>query len=208
MTLISAFVAGLMVFSLSVAPMTNIKAKTDDGKDVILKPDGTWEYDKTPKEEKTNAYRRPTSSKRLIKDKNGSYGIWINSKKWMEKKKVDNPSSSFEFVHTSGLASVMFISDNSAHVSADALKHLALVNAKNAAKDANIVFEEQRTVNGVEVLCLQIEGTVDSTPLVFYNYHYAGPGGVIQIVSYTEKKYFDKYKQDMTDLLNGFVVFK
>ena len=96
----------------------------------------------------------------------------------------------------------MVISERIA-VPMSSLKDLALANAKQAAPDAHIVLDEKRIVNGKEVTCLQIEGTVQGIAFIYYGYYYGGPEGTLQVLTYTGKNLFAEFKPDLEDFLNG-----
>jgi hypothetical protein len=81
-----------------------------------------------------------------------------------------------------------------------------MFNATKAAPDAQIVHEERRTVNGSEVLYLQIEGTIQGIPFVYHGYYYGGQGGCIQVIGYTAKNLVQEYRADIVDMLNGLTV--
>ena len=83
------------------------------------------------------------------------------------------------------------------------LKKIALENAKAVAPDSKIVSEETRIVNGKEVLCLILEGTVEQIPFTYYGYYYGGKQGTIQVITFTGQSLFAKYKKEFTEFLNG-----
>ena len=87
------------------------------------------------------------------------------------------------------------------------LKEAALENAKSAAPDAKMIFEEYRTVNKTEVLCMKIDGTVKGIPFRYYGYYYGGKQGSIQLLTFTGQDFFSKYEQDLTEFLNGLEIF-
>jgi len=72
-----------------------------------------------------------------------------------------------------------------------------------AAPDAKIAFEENRTVNGKKFLCLKIEGAINSINFIYYGLYYSGTEGTLRVLTYTSKDLFDEYKTDFEDFLNG-----
>lgn len=109
----------------------------------------------------------------------------------------------FTFTHTSGDGYAMVIFER-IQLTPEGLKRIVLGNAREAAPDARITFEESRVVNGVKVTCLQFEGTVQDIPLRYYGYYYAGKAGTIQVLTYTGNSLFEEYEADFTEFLNGF----
>lgn len=177
----------------------SFRAYTESGKEIILFKDRTWEYPAT------ESYIKPKSSQKLLKGKNELYGIWINENKWKIMRNSLNDSAEFSFRHTDGDAYSLIIAER-VQVSFDALKDIAFAYIKEVDPDAQIIFEENRIINGNEVLCLMISATVQSIPIIYYNYIYSGDSGSIQVVTYTGRKLFKEYADDLTSFLNGFVL--
>ena len=85
----------------------------------------------------------------------------------------------------------------------ETLKKIALANAKEAAPDVRVISEEKRTLNGKEILCLKMIGTMQNIPFIYYGYYYSGSEGSLQVVTYTVQNLFDEFKSDFEDFLNG-----
>jgi len=183
------------------------KAVTEDGKNVVLYPDGTWKYAEPKAPAAGGSYSKPEGSTKLLKGKHGTYGIWINESKWQVSKEPDNEAAEFEINHASGDAFAMVIAERLT-MPLESLREIAIENAKGAAPDAEVVFEEKRTVNGAEVLFMQINGTIMSIPFTYYSYYYAGKAGSMQVITYTGQSLLEEFKDDFEDFLNGFVVYK
>lgn len=178
------------------------RARTEAGKEVILYPDGTWKYftGLTP----TVKYTKSASANKLFKTERGNFGIWIDESKWKVPRKSDEEGKwQFQLIREDGYA--MSLAEG-IEIPITSLKELALENAQMAAQDSKIVFEENRVVNGREILCLKIEGTMKQIPFTFYGYYYGGKEGSIQLITYTGQKLFTKYEQEFTKFLNGLVI--
>jgi hypothetical protein len=203
-----AVVLGLYVLHAGMA-FAQKKAVTEDGKNVILYPDGTWKYaePKAAASKGKKSYSKPEASTKLHKGKHGTYGMWINEGKWQVAKEQSSEAAEFEINHVSGDAYAMVIAERLT-MPLESLREVAISNAKEAAPDAEVVFEEKRTVNGADVLLMQINGTIRSIPFTYYSYYYSGKAGSIQVIAYTGQSLFDEFKADFEDLLNGFVVYK
>ena len=85
------------------------------------------------------------------------------------------------------------------------LRDIAIENARRAAPDLEIKKEEYRTVNGVKVLCLQMNATIRGIPFSYLNYYYSSKSGSIQLLTYTSANLFNGYRSRMEMLLNGLV---
>lgn len=183
-----------------------IRAKTDTGKEVVLYADGTWKY-AVAVASKPNApgLRKPASAAKLFKPDRGSFGIWYDEAKWqLSPKSVEPGRTEFNLRRGDGYGIAI---TEEIGIPLSSLKKIALENAKEAGSDAKIVFEETRVVNGKEVLCLKIEGTIEQIPFRFYGYYYGGKQGTIQLLTYTGQVLFEKYEQDFLDFLNGLEIY-
>lgn len=201
-------------FCLIVTPAhsQDITAKTEDGKDVILHPDGTWNYATTEEPQFLSPSIKPQSSKKLVKGKRGTYGIWIDENKWSMSDVPCNPAAEFCFAHIAGEGYAMVI-DEGIQMPLEQLKNIALENAKKAAPDekaapdVRIILEKKRFINNTEILYMQMEGTVQSIPFNYLGYYYTGEAGTIQIITYSAKDRIDEFESDFIDFLNGFEVY-
>jgi hypothetical protein len=80
-----------------------------------------------------------------------------------------------------------------------------LENARSAAPDVRIIKEEYRTVNGIKLLMIQMQGTIQGINFVYFGYYYSYSGGTVQLLAYTSKQIFDEKEQELEEFLNGFV---
>ena len=88
------------------------------------------------------------------------------------------------------------------------LKEIAVSNARAAAPDAKVVFEESRRVNDVDVLAMQMEGTIQGIAFTYYGYYYSGPQGSLQVLTYTGTNLFAEYKPSFEQFLDGITAAK
>ena len=87
----------------------------------------------------------------------------------------------------------------------ETLKVIALENAKAAAPNMSIVKEEFRNVNGLKVLLLHMNGTIQGIKFSYYGYYYSNSNGTVQLITYTSQNLLDGFKPKIEDLLNGIV---
>jgi hypothetical protein len=196
--------SALLLLAVSLAAQE--RAVTDSGKKILVFPDGTWKQEATDsgKEAKAGtAFSRPATATAKAAIHRGKSAIFYDPKKWKPKGPEASGRSEFEHVDGDGYAVVI---TERLTMSMDALRKVALSNAKDAAPDAEIVFEEKRRVNGSEVLVLKIKGTIDEIPFFYYGYYYSGKEGIIQAITYTGQNLFDEYKPEFELFLNGLVI--
>jgi len=202
-----AVLLGLALWALAgslAAPPASaqaISATTADGRRVILNPDGTWRW----AEQAAGRGTIPAGSQKLLNGKRVPYGIWFNEGKWAAKEDAAQGARTYMLTHTRGDGYAMVIEER-LEASLDALRRVAIENAKKAAADATVVREERRQVNGLEVLLLQIDATINQIPFSYLGYYYTGAQGAVQIVTFTGRNLLREYEPDFLDLLNGFVI--
>ena len=205
--IISAF-CGLLFVLIAVnttVGQTTIKARTESGKEVLLLPDGTWKYASESAPAHSSVATKPAGSKTLFKFTQGGFAIWYDETKWVKQTQPDDSAPlQFRFKRGDGYAVVLVEELN---IPLATLKQVAIENAKRAAPDAQVVFEETRTVNGKEVLCMKFDGTVKGIPFRYYGYYYGGKQGTIQLLTFTGQDLFAKYEQEFSDFLNGLEIY-
>ena len=200
---ISTLLAFLALGTIHVSAQE--RATTESGRKVILNPNGTWQPE-SKKESSSNTgvgFKRPETSTEKLTFNRGTISVYFNPNIW--KKKSQEEPNRVQLQHKDGDGYALILAERM-ELPIDALKNLALTNAKNAAPDAHITLDEKRRVNGVDVTVLQIKGTIQGIPFIYYGYYYAGKDGCIQILNYTAQNLFDDYKADFLDFLNGFTV--
>lgn len=200
-----ALVLGL---ACAAAQAQSLRATTQDGREVLLDPKGTWKFAPAAVGKGPDAgaqYRVPAASKENVQIPKLKAKIAYNDKRWQLLNKPLNEVASLSFRHVSGDSYAMVIAER-VEMPIKTLRDAAVENARAAAQDLKVEREERRTVNGKSVLFLQMSGTVKGIPFVYYNYYHAGPVGSIQIISYTSKNLFEENKADFADLLNGLLI--
>ncbi|MCK4662415.1 MAG: hypothetical protein KAT68_06095 [Bacteroidales bacterium] len=189
------------------------KAVTETGDEVILYDDGTWKYVNDTDIENNEI---PTNSKKFEKSDNSTFllkstkldvGVWLDTKKWSFKKAGDNPEAEYELKLKIGDLYGMIISEK-IEIPLKSLKGIALENGKTAAPDLHIVKEEYRNVNGLTILLLQMNGTMQGIKFSYYGYYFSNSNGTVQFITYTSQNLLDEYKNDCEELLNGLVEIK
>jgi hypothetical protein len=207
-------VVSICLFSLTISQAISqeIRATTEDGRDVVLDPKGTWRY--AEKEDMSvqsgselPQFFKPKSATVLLKGKRVTYGLWYDHNKWVVDQDIDNASAEYELTHVEGDRYLVIIPER-IQIPLDTLKIAAITNAKKIAPDIRISLEETRIVNDNKILCLKMDATIQEIPVSYVNYYYSGKAGAVQLMAYTGQNLFGEYRQDLFDLLNGFEVYK
>jgi len=133
------------------------------------------------------------------------YTINYDSSKWIMTQGASDTDVEYEFEHMDGDVYALIIAER-VEIDAGALREIALSNAQSVAPDATVVFGEDRSVNGVTVKVMKIDGTIYGIAFEYYGYYYVGSAGTIQFITYTSSNLTSAYEADLTELLNGLVV--
>lgn len=199
-----------LIFAISTAK-AQIPAVTETGEEVILHNNGTWEYLNKTEFEKNVI---PTNSTKFKKDKDATFvlksnrinvGIHLDPKKWSFNKGIENGDSEYELQLKNEDLYAMIITEK-VEIPIENLRSIALENGRAAAPDLTIVKEEYRKVNGIKVLLLQMNGTIQGIKFTYYGYYYSSPNGTLQFITYTAQNLLDTYLVEIEQLLNGLVV--
>jgi hypothetical protein len=180
-------------------------AVTPSGEKVILNPDGTWKYDTSRGGAKAlpNEFVRPAIATAKEAINRGKSTLYYDPKKW--KPKESDEAGRSAFVHVEGDGYAMVISERM-EISLEALKNVAVVNARKVAPDVKITAEEKRRVNGKNLLALQMSGTIEGIPFAYYGYYYTGKEGTVQVIAFTTQNLLNEYRADFEDFLNGLAI--
>jgi len=204
-----AVLTGLILFTVQLIN-AQIKAVTETGDEVILHEDGTWKYINDSIIENSvipvndKEFLKGKKSTFLVKSKKLNVGIWINPQNWNFTKGTDKDAFEFQFQKKGDDLYAMLISEKM-QIPIETLKGIAIENAKRAAPDTKVIKEEYRKVNGIQVLMMQMSGTMHGMRFTYYGYYYSNSNGTIQLLTYTGENLFNNYLNDIEEFLNGFV---
>ena len=210
--LLTVLLLWLLYLNIPQTFSQEIKATTEDGRTVLLNPNGSWRYSEDRKASAREdvdfpQFFKPESATVLLKGKRVKYGLWYDRSKWLPDQNIDNTSAEYELTHVEGDRYVVIIPER-LQIPLETLGIAAIANAKKAAPDTRIPFEEKRIVNGKKILCLRMDATIQGIPVSYINYYYSGKAGAVQLMTYTGQNLIEEYQSDMMDLLNGFEVYE
>ena len=206
----------ILLFFFFALPFSSIqaqlKAVTENGDEVTLYDDGSWSYNEEqiePLAIRTNnqSFEKDKSATFLVKSKRNTFGFWNDPKLWTLSKSGANEDVEYFLQMKDEDLYAMLISEK-IEIPVENLREIAFQNAKNVASDLKIVDEEYRKVNGLDVLMLQMDGTIQGIKFSYYGYYYSNSEGTVQFVTYTAQNLLKGYKDDCEKLLNGLVSLK
>jgi hypothetical protein len=202
----------LVIFTYS---KSQVKALTENGREVLLNANGTWQYvsasdSSTDSSDSisTNpaSFHTAAAASFLVKSNVFNVGVFINPKKWVvtpHKSNEVNPEYRFEAKSQNGFAIIM---TEPTSVELENMKNIAVINAQKAAPDIKLLHSEYRIVNNNKVLCLTMKGTIQGIKFVYFGYYYSNSNGTVQLLTYGSEKMFKESSKDWEDFLGGFTV--
>lgn len=202
-------VAGMLAGQKAEAQML---AVTSEGDSVLLYSDGTWAFLDTSEliEEvipvNPELYVKSEKSKDSYTGISKTFSVYFNEKVW-ERTKPErlNELAELAFKMTLSDAYGILIYERM-EATSETLTEVAVLQARKVVDALDIVSKEYRTVNGKQMIALQMTGIVKGLKIQYLNYYYSGPEGSIQFLTFTTDDEIDRVKPQMEELLNGLVI--
>ena len=66
----------------------------------------------------------------------------------------------------------------------ETLSSIALETLIDASPNARIINKEYRNVNGLEVLFMRMDGTIEGIDFSYFGYYFSNKSGTIQLITY------------------------
>jgi hypothetical protein len=190
----------------------DLKARTRDGREVVLKEDGTWEFvakpaatDPTTAPEDAPKITKPEKAVETYKGKLGTLTLWLEPGKWKKLKKPNNESAEVQFQTMSHDVAASVIHED-IEFGLDELADIAIENMEGGLKDLELLLRERRIVNGQEMIALRAVGRLGKAEMIFCGYYASGPFGSVQVFLVVQQKHFEKFEQQIEDFLAGVVI--
>lgn len=188
------------------------KAVTELGDEVILYENGTWKYSREFQENDSNkielnpvVFKKSKNASFLLKSAHGNLGYWVDPKKWSFGKNASNPNADFELELKGQSLQAVIISED-ANIPIESFVKLAIVNGRQNSPDLKLLHKEYRTVNGIKVLHLIMEGTVVGVKFLYYGYYFSNDNTTVQFLVMSYASSLKKLNTEGEELLNGLTV--
>jgi|GEM_PF-2234788 len=196
---------------LAVTAWAEERVKTKDGKEVILRDDGTWIYAKDQKKPDDNkkvvAYVKDKKAELAYTGKNKTFKLSLVPDTWVKSTRQINPVAEVSFGTKEDEVFAMIVAEQ-VEVPIEGLRDFFVNNLKKLDENAKVLLEEKRLVNGQEYICVTIDATIQKLALTYHVYLYTGKEGSFQVLTWTTTNFFKKAKPKMEQFLNGFEIIK
>lgn len=209
MITVKFFLSAIVLF-FSLASLSQIKAVTETGEEVLLFSNGTWKYTEAVKDNEeilTNEeiFKKPASANFLLKSKHAEVGFWVDPKKWNFEKGASNSPAEYNFSLKENNSVMAMVVSEPMGMDLMSLRKFALNNIQEVSSSFKILKEEYRMVNGLKILKIEAEATVEGINFSYINYYYSDSLSTIQFLGFTAKTLIRKNAALIEELLNGFV---
>ncbi len=88
----------------------------------------------------------------------------------------------------------------------EVMPEVALANAREVDPNATAIRQGSRVVNGVRMLFMEYETTVDGVPFVFVGHFFSDTSGTVQIIAWTGRNLLAEYRDTIERFVSGFEV--
>ncbi|WP_223558414.1 hypothetical protein [Chryseobacterium lathyri] len=201
-----------IIFSFSVK--AQVKAITEDGKEVVLFDNKTWKFvnesdDKTLETITTNEelFEKSKESTFLVKSKNINAGFYYNPKSW-KIVKAPGATAFVEYAFNNNSNSAIYALFGSEIVPIQSLKNLKDILLPAIQRNADyfrLKNSEYRTINGIKVLHIEYSANVKGIDFEYIANLYLTNEGYASISTYTYANKFEANKKEMENFVNGII---
>lgn len=203
-------VAAATVILAGSAAAEDLRARTRDGREVILREDGTWEFapktaEKKESTEAIEAVTRPEKATLAYEGKLGGMSLWLVPGKWRKMSKPTNPAAEVQYQFVGQDISAVVIHED-LEFGLEELTDIAVQNLEEGLVDVEILQRDHRRVNGQEMIVLRAVGKIGKAEIMFCGHYASGDFGSLQVFVVVPQKHFAKHEADVEALLAGVVV--
>ena len=202
----------------------SIRATTEDGRTVLLRPDGTWTFevrqvgepgeeeaeivvdlDVPSTDERVPRPPPPPRPAQTLVGGDGAYQIRYDASRWSETQDLVPGESEFSFKLPYGAGYATTIYEVSA-IPVSAMRGIVLQNAREGMNgDITVVSEEPVAVpGGGEALRLEYRVvTAEGLDVTMSNLMHSDEAGTLQVVTWTTTDLMDRYRDELRRFQDG-----
>ncbi|GAB0155794.1 hypothetical protein CHRYSEOSP005_10560 [Chryseobacterium sp. Alg-005] len=199
---------------ISFSVKSQIKALTEDGKEVVLLDNKTWKY-VNESDEKTletisnneQPFEKSKDATFLIKSKRIDAGLYYNPKKWKPTKvSFSSPTLEQVFTHSSSPnLFALFVSESAPIQTLKNLKDLIISGIQKNADYFRLKESEYRTVNGLKMLHIKYSANTKGIDFEYIGNYYLTSDGYCGVTVYTFANKYGEYKNEIENFASGLV---
>ena len=136
---------------------------------------------------------------------NGVASLRIDRAVWRKGTATQGPAFRQEYELLKGDLHLSVIPER-IQVPLETMSSIVVANAKKQVRDAKITSQGFRSINGMRMLWLHMDATVNKIPITYYVHVYSGPIGTIQFFGYAARNLMPNYRSVVEELVSGFEI--
>jgi hypothetical protein len=176
----------------------DIRAITEDGRRVLLSPDGKWQFDGSPP-----AARKPAEAVSPYQTAVKRFSVAFNVADWNPAPRKETDESNKRMFHHKRLPVFAMVIADEMPATTPAMKQVIFANARSAGATTTVLVDQTQEVSGKEVGVLRLAATMQGLDFVFSSLYYADDSGNIQVTCYTAQALFHKYQAECQKFIGG-----
>ncbi len=188
---------------LPSALTTPLRAVAEDGRRVLLMPDGRWHLDKqagnaaaTPRADAvTSPYR--TAVKR--------FSVKYDTRNWIPLPVKEGEEGKRSFKHRTLPVQAMVIADE-VPANNTVLRNIILHNMRNAGAAVTVLIDEERDRGKDKIGYIRLLGSMQGMDYVFTTNYFANSDGNVQVTCLTVQALFAKSQAECQQFIDGLTI--
>lgn len=180
-----------------------LRAIAEDGRKVILSPDGRWKFDSTVPLATSSPNGSDSPYQTVVK----RFSLTFNPSIWILTPQQDNEGGNKRvFRHKSLPLYGMVIADE-LPATTEAIRNVILYNAQSkAGSEPTVLLDKTKKINGHSVGLIRFAATLGGVEFVLGGHYYGDSDGNIQVMCYTGQQIFHKYEADCQQFIDGLTI--
>ncbi len=192
----------MTALTVSAVCAQDLRAVVEDGRKVILLPNGKWRFDASAARTKPPApggmlTYQPSAKK---------FSVAYSGDTWELMQVKDSDSASKRaFAHKTLPMYAMVIADE-IPVSTAAVKNVILANARAGGAEPTVLLDKPVDIGGNAAGNIRFAVAHKGVEFEFVAYYFGSPDGNVQVSCYTAQSLFAKYENECKKFLDGLVI--
>jgi len=178
-----------------------LRATTEDGRKVILSPDGKWQLNSNQLAPSVQSDFSSPYQPAVKK-----FSLNFNTTEWTLPPKRDGGENNRRLFQHKNLPIVGMVISDEMPANTAVMKDVIIGNARQAGADILVLLDEMHHIGGKDVGSIRFSANMKGLEFLFSTYYYADQDGNIQVTCYAAQAQFSKYQSDCEKFLSGLVI--
>lgn len=182
----------------AIAAAQDLKAITEDGRRVLLSPDGRWRLDPSP----AALVPAPGLPQSPFQTAVRRYKVAYDTSKWTLTPAADEPGKRV-FRHKTAPVFGLVIAE-ALPVSSDLVRNIMIYNARKASgQEPTVLIDRATEVQGKPVGFLRFVANLQGVDFLFTAHYHGSDDGNVQVACYTAQSLFHRYEAECQEFIAG-----